>query len=72
MRPDEHKKRKNAQYKKKHGITEKTESSDKKEKIKGVHKNAPKCEGATRKPEINNVMKQTLKIQSSLLNLRGP
>ena len=51
MRPDEHKKRKNTQYKKKHGIKEKAESSDKKEKIKDV----PKCEGATRKPENTHV-----------------
>ena len=48
MRPDEHKKRKNAQYKKKHDIKDKAGSSDKKkEKTKDV----PKFEGASRKPE---------------------
>ena len=49
MRPDEHKKRKNAQYKKKHGIAGK-QDADKKDKS-GANKKAPKTEEMTRNTE---------------------
>ena len=52
MRPDEHKRRKNTQYKKKHGITATDNNQGKKEKdSQAKSSNRGKSEGATKTEE---------------------
>lgn len=58
MRPDEHKRRKNAQYKKKHGLTTQQDSQEKKEKAKSTDKKSSdrtRSDGSIKKAESKNV-----------------
>ena len=61
MRPDEHKKRKNAQYKKKHGISTTEINSEKKDKGRsaaGKSSDKGKAEGASKKREVKTISSQ--------------
>ena len=58
MRPDEHKRRKNAQYKKKHGLTTQQDSQEKKQKAKSTDKKSSdrtRSDGSMKKAESKNV-----------------
>ena len=73
MRPDEHKKRKNTQYKKKHGITAKDNNQDKKEKDSlAKSSDRGKSEGATKTEETKPSRPQKAQVlnsQESLLTI---